>query len=658
MAKTLLTADDSASLRLTVRLRQEPYGVNAIESSPKLLKQKIASAHQAASDAFARHPVAVAAGIVVIAAYLNTVAFGFEYGAGNHCFELPFVNWMQHPWLYPNDLLRQMFSNFPTAFWLTVFAMGRWFGVYGAVWTMFVLTKLIFFTGIVGVLRKCVRSSLLAAVIAFGFALSPFLNGYTPFGASNMLDTTETQTSFAVALLVCASWLLLEKKWLGVALLLGISIFVNCAFASFFALPLLAFAFLDWRTCQKSIVAAGVVVATAGISFLLVFAHKVPSGFTPDYIQIVMWRDPLHWSLLSHPRSELLRGFAVLAAAIAAVAVARKQNVERQVRLELLALSFGAHVAFGAIAGQFFLNRIVVLAQPLRADSFFFPLAMLVIEVYAANVLVECFERRRAAIWAFGIVGLLFPLFGYRGLVLLYFGCAAIALFPRLAHGQLSMEPSHAGSKWVVVAIPLVPGMAWAFWRWPWSPVRVALLLALAVFVLLIHPRRTWPVERMAACVMGLALALTMWRMVPNVRRLWHPANPSKPVEAAWRDVQGWAKANTSVDSAFLVPPWQLGFRTFSERTSWVDWKDGAAVAFDPPISAEWLRRLNAIGAGPEIGKDCWQSMMQYRQQPWEKLNAVALANGVRYIVQARDVYYPKHPIFANKYFVVYDTQL
>ena len=70
------------------------------------------------------------------------------------------------------------------------------------------------------------------------------------------------------------------------------------------------------------------------------------------------------------------------------------------------------------------------------------------------------------------------------------------------------------------------------------------------------------------------------------------------------------------------------------------------------------MRRLNAIGAGPEIGKDCWQSMMQYKQQSWEKLNAVARANGVRYIVQARDVYYPKRPVFANKYFAVYDTQL
>src|SRR5579863_9120267 len=138
MAKTVLIADETTSVRLTVRPRQEPSGAAVIESNPKLLKQKIANAQQAASNAFARHPVAVAAGIVVIAAYLNTVAFGFEYGLGNHCFELPFVNWMQHPWLYPNDLLRQMFGKFPTAFWLTVSAMGRWFGVHGAVWIMFV----------------------------------------------------------------------------------------------------------------------------------------------------------------------------------------------------------------------------------------------------------------------------------------------------------------------------------------------------------------------------------------------------------------------------------------------------------------------------------------------------------------------------------------
>src|SRR6266849_267722 len=132
-------------------LKQLPNGEFVCVASHGELDQAV---HDLNSNAFARHPIAVAAGIAVIAAYLNTVAFGFEYGVGNHCFELPFVNWMQHPWLYPNDLLRQMFGKFPTAFWLTVSAMGRWFGVHGAVWIMFVLTKLIFFTGIVGVLRK------------------------------------------------------------------------------------------------------------------------------------------------------------------------------------------------------------------------------------------------------------------------------------------------------------------------------------------------------------------------------------------------------------------------------------------------------------------------------------------------------------------------
>ena len=37
-------------------------------------------------------------------------------------------------------------------------------------------------------------------------------------------------------------------------------------------------------------------------------------------------------------------------------------------------------------------------------------------------------------------------------------------------------------------------------------------------------------------------------------------------------------------DTKFLVPPSQPGFRVFSERTSWVDWKDYTSHTASHPI--------------------------------------------------------------------------
>ncbi len=601
------------------------------------------------------HSLMIALLVTVVAASLNVLTFGFGYGGANHSFELPLVNWLQRPWLYPHDLLRTMFARFPTAFWPVVADLGRWVGTYRALWVLFVLTKLIFFAGIVGLLRKTVRSALLAGMIAIGVALSPFLNGYTPFGASDILNKTETQTSLAVALLVCALWFLVEKRWLGIGLTIGIAIFLNCAFAGFFIIPLAVFAVLDWRSCRNRIVAAGTLLAAAAASFLFIYARRLPSRFPSGYIQTVLWRYPLHWMLLSHPGPELLRGIGVLTAAAAAILVARKYKVNRDLRLELLTAVFAAYVALGAVAGQFFLNHNVILLQPLRADSFLFLLAMLLIEAYAANVLVDALGHGGIAIWAFSIVGLLLPLFQDSAPLILYFACAGLALFPRLIPQQLPLKRSLAGSKWMTMAVVvLAPGATWVLARGHLTPLRISLIVALVAAAALPHFRWGCREDTLAAAIVGLAFALTALYAAPNARHLWNPENGLTPADKAWRQVQFWAKANTPVDSQFLVPPYEQGFRAFSERSSWVDWKDGAAIAFDPPMLTEWLRRLNAIGSGLTPGRDCSESMLQYNNQPWDKLKAVARANGLRYIVQSRDVAYPEAPVFANKYFAVY----
>ena len=597
----------------------------------------------------------IALAVTILAAALNILTFGFAYGSANHAFELPLVNWLQQPSLYPHDLLRTMFATFPTAFWPVVAELGRWIGTFGALWALFVVTKLLFFAGIVGLLQKTVRSRLLAGTIAVGIAVSPFLNGYTPFGASDILNETQTQTSLAVALLVCALWFLLEKRWIETAIAVGAAIFINCAFAGFFIVPLIAFAVLDWRSSKSKIITAGTILAAASSSYLFIYARRLPVSFPSGYIRTVLWRYPLHWRLFSHPDAELFRGACILMAAAAAFLVARKYKVSRDLRLELLTAVFALYVAFGALAGRFFLNHTIILLQPLRSDSFLFLLAFLLIAAYSANALVEALACGGLVIWAFAVVGLLLPLVEDSAPLILFLVCAGLALFPRLLPHHFSFKHSLAGSKWTVIAlIVLAPGTMWVLERGHLTPLRISLIIALVAAAGL--PRMRWDcrADAFAAGIVGLAFVLTALHAAPNARHLWDPENGLTPADKAWRQVQFWAKANTSPDSEFLTPPYEQGFRSFSERSSWVEWKDGAAIAFDPAMLAEWLRRVKTIGSGPEPGRDCRDSMLQYDRQPWEKLRRVALANGVRYIVQARSVFCPERPLFANAYFAVY----
>jgi hypothetical protein len=65
---------------------------------------------------------------------------------------------------------------------------------------------------------------------------------------------------------------------------------------------------------------------------------------------------------------------------------------------------------------------------------------------------------------------------------------------------------------------------------------------------------------------------------------------------APWRAVQQWARKNTPIDALFVVPPFSSGFRSGSERSVWVEWKDGTVGIFDAAFGQEWIKRMTLLG--------------------------------------------------------------
>ncbi len=66
---------------------------------------------------------------------------------------------------------------------------------------------------------------------------------------------------------------------------------------------------------------------------------------------------------------------------------------------------------------------------------------------------------------------------------------------------------------------------------------------------------------------------------------------------------QRWARAATPPGSLFLAPDWQLrasltpAFWTLSRRPVWVDWRQGAAVQWQPAFYPQWRDRMAAVAA-------------------------------------------------------------
>src|SRR5215467_10154916 len=147
----------------------------------------------------------------LLGVYLNIVAFGFSYCIDNHATWLPLVNWLTNPSLYPDDPALRALALYPTFFWRAIAYASTWIEPLHLVFVSFILTKVLFFSALIRLVGKSLNDYRLVACIICSIALSYLLNHATPFGTSDILNSVQTQTSLAIALLLWVGCLLVEK---------------------------------------------------------------------------------------------------------------------------------------------------------------------------------------------------------------------------------------------------------------------------------------------------------------------------------------------------------------------------------------------------------------------------------------------------------------
>ena len=144
-----------------------------------------------------------------------------------------------------------------------------------------------------------------------------------------------------------------------------------------------------------------------------------------------------------------------------------------------------------------------------------------------------------------------------------------------LAVAGLALHQLHLASVGAVGVLALPPGPR----RRAWSAAAAA-----AALVLLVGSRAPLvpplPVERGPQGVLRYRLASELpWRA------------RSDP----WVALQQWAAGSTPRDALFLTPPDLEGFRSFSRRSHFADWKQGTLSLFHPAFGAEWAERMRLL---------------------------------------------------------------
>ena len=597
--------------------------------------------------------------IALLGVYVNTIAYGFQYARGNQEFELALVNWLKNPSLYPNDPITEGFARFPTFFWKAVAYASTWADTQLVLFLAFILTKVLYFCALTRLVARSLQDYRLVACIVCAVALSPVLNTGMPLSDSNVLDSIQTHTSLAIALLLWVGCFLIEGRWFCAALILGFAAYINALFVLYVSFAFAGFALVDWQKHKRDILLASLLLGVIVLPCLALSRGTVPISFPKNYVEMVVTRYPFHYTLRSHSADELLHSLGIILVAALMIPLAAKLRVTRHRRLELLLGFSFLPFLLGAVVGELFLAPFLVLLQFLRSESFLLLYSIILVQIYGGRMLLSAERRSPAATWLLGVSAILWPIDGFALLVLLL-TAMLLVLDPQARFEQLC---HHIAQSWtartVAVAVVLAGIIIEASLLGGFSsPGLIATLVAVvSVFSAYGAGLAIGGVgqSKLILVVCALVLMAAAVGRISDASRLWNPVIAPDSSEVAWREVQHWAKASTPQDTKFLTPPVLSGFRGFSERVSWVEWKDGNTFMTFPPYADEWLRRMRVIGIRlkPPLGSP--RSMQNdYKEQSWEHLLSVAREEKIDYIVQFKEVPYTVLPVFANERFAVY----
>ena len=591
-------------------------------------------------------------------AYLNSVAYGFSYGTSNHQFELPLVNWLRNPGLYPQDPIRDAFARFPTIFWPGVAYLSRWLDSEKIVFLSFVLTKLLFFSALARIVHTRVKDSRLSACIIGSVALSPFLNDQTPLGASTVLDSVQTHTTLAVGLLLWVVCWLLEERWIPAAVLCGMTVYLDALYFVFMLFAFAAFLLFDWGRHRAAILIAGLLGAIISLPWLFLFRGVTYTQYPKGYVEALLAFFPFHLNLRSHETYDIVSSVGLVLTAAIMCLIAGKSLHSRDIRFEVLTASFTLPVFLGAVIGEFHLTPTLARLQLLRADSFLLLYSILLAQIYAAN-LIRSPAKGPATRLFLGAAAILLPLTESVGLLWLIFIGMVLSVDPDEHFERFLRWISTPLLLRTIFSGLLLAGITVASLKQheEWSSTVVA-ALAILLASLLISGYRSAALaarpDRVAALVSGFVFLLLILGHVPIIPRLWNPVIASTALESDWRAVQDWARENTPQDAMFLVPTYPGGFRAFSERSSWGEWKDGQGMYLYPPFEVEYRSRMMAVGYSWGHWNGTEAITETYKRLSWERLSSIARQNHLSYIVQFHGVAYPARPIFANQEYSVY----
>lgn len=529
--------------------------------------------------------LALLGGIALVVALLSLIRTGFSFGVGNNVFHVPVVlGWAQQA-AFAGDAFYASLAKFTSVVWpilgwvvnesnvglvfLASHFLSRFLSLLAMGWLL------------VTHLRAPLPTTALALLVC---SLSPWLIGASTVGGHGLWVSYFTHSEVTWGPLLAALLAALAQRWVLAAGLAGLVFAIN-AFVGIWLLAMLGVAFLlggaqrAWAQLPK-----------AALTFLLmasptlVWIARSMSGTSAafSYIDYIRTYYPEHFLIEAASYRKLaIAGMSGVAGLLAALLTPRPRFWWSV--LGACALVF----ACGAVLPHVMNHRIVFNLHLLRIDGI---VQWLSVVLAIAVLSLRLGPDRDVAVRIFAMVGLLSLLFSLKEPVGLLFAMLSLAAVVWIEWGE------HWTPDWLWTRRHVVAGLLAALvilagvWLWDWTWLNGLLWLAMG----------TWAVG--LSC--GTALRWFPWLILPvTVLSLLPHVSKSPGVRLEDSHPAGLTELTTWVREQKVQGPFLLSlagkdgdyFQLLSRQPVWVDWKQGAAVMWEPNFHDQWMQRYREV---------------------------------------------------------------
>ncbi|MGB7116827.1 MAG: DUF6798 domain-containing protein, partial [Anaerolineales bacterium] len=478
--------------------------------------------------------------------YLSSLIFtGYQVYSDNHAVQIPFIQWINNPSLFPNDPFVSTYIHYIAPIYRVVAIISSYIPLETSLLLLFLITRALILVAAARLAMTLNPNSKLAGVGAMAFfALYP-----TPIiGHGTLVNNYFEHTSMSVAFLLLATAAFYSMRPYYWALWLAIGFNLNIMYGAYACVYFTAVFLLDtcYRSNWKDWILPGVLFVILSLPTIVptMSAFQINAVNKEHWLRVSEVRMPFHLYPLTWEQYRFNLFFAFISC-YAILLYLRKKDMDRLFKHGMIWLAVSICWLIYAFAAAYVVKSPTMLVMhPARGTDLFFAFAAIAMIVVFASLIENKTTNKRVyvVLFFFSIFWLWFYEFTF--IMELVFLIIAIAVIWDRFWKRILKEGNPPQLSNIVVLI--------------------VMLLGLITFSIQVYSDRV----------------ITLIRY------------PKSQIQ----EVSRWAEENTSIDDVFLIDPNWSEFRALSQRPVFVTWKDGTAMLWERSFASEWVTRIESFG--------------------------------------------------------------